>query len=214
MSTWFRLYNEVLDDPKAQMLPPEIFKHWINLLCLACRNDGKGHKVPDVSFALRLAFHETERVLKLLKEKCFMECKNGLWRPQNWDKRQYKSDTSTERVKRFRQRSKSVAVTAPETEAETETDTERKEGDFSNLKVGPKKFLSVAGGRRQGRSAWSAQQKKEAWQGKISAYVLTRLSKESYASWLEAFMLDEPWAIKKANEYSLEMTTSAQRKHA
>jgi hypothetical protein len=26
MSRWFRLYDEMLDDPKVQMLPPELFK--------------------------------------------------------------------------------------------------------------------------------------------------------------------------------------------
>jgi hypothetical protein len=47
--------------------------------------------------------------------------------PHNWDKRQYKSDVSTERVKRFRNGKRNVSETPPETEADTENRTERKE---------------------------------------------------------------------------------------
>jgi hypothetical protein len=46
-----------------------------------------------------------------------------------WDKRQYKSDTSTERVKRFRERSsnatETVNETPPDTETETDTETDK-----------------------------------------------------------------------------------------
>ncbi len=37
---WFRFYSEVLDDPKVQGLSLGLFKMWINLLCIAARNDG------------------------------------------------------------------------------------------------------------------------------------------------------------------------------
>ena len=47
-----------------------------------------------------------------------------------WEKRQFKSDTSTDRVKRFRQRSSNVAVTvdvtAPDTDTDTDTETDTK----------------------------------------------------------------------------------------
>jgi hypothetical protein len=41
-----------------------------------------------------------------------------------WEKRQYKSDTSTDRVKRFRKRSSNVDETVIETAPETDTDTD------------------------------------------------------------------------------------------
>ena len=40
MARWFRFYNEALDDPKVQKLPPALFKSWVNLLCLTARHDG------------------------------------------------------------------------------------------------------------------------------------------------------------------------------
>lgn len=53
---WFRLYSSVLHDPKVQRLSPELFKHWIYLLCLASDQDEPGilPSVDDIAFALRL----------------------------------------------------------------------------------------------------------------------------------------------------------------
>ena len=122
MSRWLRLYDEVLDDPKVQKLSPELFKIWINLLCLASKHDGILPDAESVSFALRMTFHETNEALKkLVSCGLFDSTKKGL-SPHAWSKRQYKSDTSTDRVKRFRQRSRNgqltVTVTAPETDTE------------------------------------------------------------------------------------------------
>ena len=122
MSRWLRLYDEVLDDPKVQKLSPELFKIWINLLCLTSKHDGILPDTESVSFALRMTFHETNEALKkLVSYGLFDNTKKGL-SPHAWSKRQYKSDTSTDRVKRFRQRSRNgqltVTVTAPDTDTE------------------------------------------------------------------------------------------------
>ena len=130
MSRWLRLYDEVLDDPKVQKLSPELFKIWINLLCLASKHDGILPDAESVSFALRMTFHETNEALKkLVSCGLFDSTKKGL-SPHAWSKRQYKSDTSTDRVKRFRQLSRNgqltVTVTAPE------TDTEQRQKQIQN----------------------------------------------------------------------------------
>ena len=39
---WLRLYDDVLDDPEVQRLPPDLFKHWVNLLCLANKGTLRG----------------------------------------------------------------------------------------------------------------------------------------------------------------------------
>lgn len=57
---WFRYYPETLIEAKVQLLPPEVFKTWVNLLCLATQR-GKGGKLPPVhsiAFALRLTEEE------------------------------------------------------------------------------------------------------------------------------------------------------------
>ena len=124
---WFRFYAEVLDDPKVQQLPAELFRAWVNLLCLAKKHDGVLPSEADCAFAMRMeisAFHET---FSALHEAGLMD--SGVGRdkhsePHNWTKRQYKSDSSTERVKRFRKRYKAVTETPPETETDTETEEE------------------------------------------------------------------------------------------
>ena len=131
MSRWFRLYDEVLDDPKVQKLSPEHFKFWINLLCLASKHGGVLPDFESVSFALRMPFHETQDYLNFLFQHNLIDkTKKGL-SPHGWSKRQYKSDTSTERVKRFRERyrngEKTVTVTPPDTYTETDTETEQKQ---------------------------------------------------------------------------------------
>lgn len=113
---WFRMYAETLHDPKVQNLPSDMFKFWVNILCIACTNDGRLPSVKDLAFALRLPELSTgEALIYLLKANLLHEGKNqhGLWYyVHSWEKRQYKSDSSTERVKRFR----NVAVTPPDTE--------------------------------------------------------------------------------------------------
>lgn len=124
MHQWFRLYSELLEDPKAQKLPPEIFKHWINLLCLASRGDGLLPPIPDVAFALRLSEDASTIVLTDLAKRGLIEKKSGIYRPHNWAKRQYKSDVSTDRVRAFRKRFGNVAGRESETVSETPSDTD------------------------------------------------------------------------------------------
>lgn len=123
---WFRLYDEVLDDPKVQQLSPHLFKIWINLLCLASKHDGVFPSLPHVSFALRLSESETESAFHELKKCGLIDVSKTGCKPHSWEKRQYKSDTSTDRVKRFRERSKTVTVTPPDTETDTDTETDKK----------------------------------------------------------------------------------------
>lgn len=119
---WFRFYDTALDDPKVQTLSPELFKAWVNILCLASRNKGVLPSMERVAFALRCDETHAERTLERLLNEGLIDRKNGgpngyHYAPHNWAKRQYKSDTSTDRVKRYRQRK---GETAPDTETEEE----------------------------------------------------------------------------------------------
>lgn len=129
MSRWLRLYDEVLDDPKVQGLPAEDFRGWVNLLCLAARNGGRLPAMQHIAFALRMTEIGAGSLVDRLEIAGLIDRLKGgangwCFAPHEWDKRQYKSDTSTERVKRFRQRQ---AETPPDTEAETDTEAEKKE---------------------------------------------------------------------------------------
>lgn len=126
---WFRFHADALDDPKVQKLDPATFKGWVNLLCLACKHDGKLPSHDDIAFALRIDVFATESLLDRLVIAGLIDVVKGGANgshiaPHGWDERQYKSDTSTDRVKRFRERSKTVTVTPPETDTDTEQNIE------------------------------------------------------------------------------------------
>lgn len=128
MSRWFRFYEGALDDPKVQTLPADDFKSWVNILCVACRNDGILPSVDALAFMLRMESNACRTLVERLVNAGLIDRMNGgpngsRHAPHGWNKRQYKSDTSTKRVKRFRERSEAVTETPPDTE--TDTDTER-----------------------------------------------------------------------------------------
>lgn len=122
---WFRLYSEVLNDPKVQRLSGDLFKTWINILCVACNNNGTLPDLEDVSFALRMPLHETKTAFQELEKYALLVTDGETFQIYNWEKRQYKSDSSTERVKRHRKQKRNVTVTPPE-QIQNRTDTDKK----------------------------------------------------------------------------------------
>ena len=145
MSRWFRFYSEVLDDPKVQRLDGETFKMWVNILCLTAKNDGHLPPVADMAFALRIAPNVCETVVERLLNGGLIDRVNGgangwHYAPHGWEKRQYKSDSSNERVKRYRQRFKTVSETPPETETETEKNKRGYAFEGSVIKLNQRDF--------------------------------------------------------------------------
>lgn len=132
-SRWFRLYDEMLDDHKVQTLSPDLFKAWINLLAVACRNDGFLPPVEKLAFALRVSAHEMQSRLDDLILVGLLDVRpDKKIEPHNWSERQFVSDSSKERTRKYRERLNKKScdvtvtpeVTPPEAEAESEADTE------------------------------------------------------------------------------------------
>ena len=112
---WLRFYVRTLNNTKAQRLPGNTFKGWVNLLCLAKETDGSLPPDEDISFRLRLSKSKTESLLNTLRS-------NGLIdgnKMHDWDEMQYPSDSSTERVKRHRERAKEHQGNVPGNVSET-----------------------------------------------------------------------------------------------
>lgn len=124
---WFRFYDDVVNDPKVQNLCGDDFKDWVNILCIASKNGGCLPSLTDLSFTLRVTVERVTSLSHSLKKLGLIDEKHGRMVPHNWDKRQYKSDTSAERMKRHRDRKRDVTVTAPE----QITDTEQNRTDLS-----------------------------------------------------------------------------------
>lgn len=142
---WFRMYCEFATDAKVQKLSEAMQRRYVMLLCLCCMAGSARPKVEDIEFHLRLSDQQLKATYKLLLEKGLIEQD---WTVVKWDERQYLSDTSTPRTRKWReqqQRLKQEAEraaagaeqpgdvpetsperprNAPEAEAETETESE------------------------------------------------------------------------------------------
>lgn len=122
---WLRLYVELLDDPKIQQMSAKNFKILINLWCVSQKFDGLIPSIKDVGFGLRVTEKKAAAIMNTFLEAGLFERKNNGFTPHGWEQRQYQSDSSTERVKRFRERFRNVPGNGPETETETETDIKK-----------------------------------------------------------------------------------------
>lgn len=132
---WFRMYSEFSDDPKVQMMPEAMQRRLVMLFCSKC----KGETLHETELAFHWRISETELVetKSLFLQKEFID---EDWNLLNWNKRQFLSDSSTDRVRKHRQAKKQdetlqettvteveqgevVTVTPPE---QNRTDTEHK----------------------------------------------------------------------------------------
>lgn len=149
---WFRLYNEIIDDWKIRLLAFEDRWHYVAILCI--KNSGDLDKGLDeaqlfklMAIKLGVHSHDLESIRDRLMEGGLID---SMWQPLAWSERQFKTDSSTERVRAYRERQKkrkpeqengtsetarNVTVTAQEPETEPETD-----------KRGPQHTLPGVGG--------------------------------------------------------------------
>lgn len=138
---WFRLYTDILHDAKVQLLAPEQFKGWVNLLCLAKENDGLLPSLRDIAFNLRMLEADAKRLVEELAEQGLLDQTEDGLQPHNWDERQFLSDsdpTAAIRSRRYRQRNVTRDATSNDADAsrppEAETDSETEQIQRQNQK--------------------------------------------------------------------------------
>jgi hypothetical protein len=124
MSRWFRLDDDIINDPKILLLPEPLRWIWISFLCIASKNGGAIPKIEIVALSLRVKPTRAAEYLTRLVNAGLIDRTETGFEPHNWNGRQFKSDVSTERVKRCRELKRNVSVTPPETEAETQTEAQ------------------------------------------------------------------------------------------
>lgn len=155
---WFRYYTDTLDNPKVQELPGDLFKFWINLLCLARVYDGILPAEKTIAFRLRMPltsvtdntntvptnenipqYISTTSCLHELEMRGLIDRTKGRQLvPHDWNEYQYVSDNSTDRVKKHRMKqernvscnvSRNVSVTPPEqNRTDNRAETEQSRG--------------------------------------------------------------------------------------
>lgn len=109
---WFRMYSEFANDPIVQSLAFDDQRHYVMILCMKCQGV-LDRKLPPLN---------RERIILRgigLDEVTANEVKRRLmdvgfiynnWQPVSWDKRQFKSDSSTERSRKLRKNKESKTV--------------------------------------------------------------------------------------------------------
>jgi hypothetical protein len=153
---WFRLYSEVLHDPKVQRLSPPLFRTWVNLLCLANEQEDRGNLPPleDVAFALRVNPAKARLDLEALKKAGLLDDESEHVRPHGWLNRQKDSDNAAERMANKRRTSseQSSKKFGLDGDGEGDENEKRPEGDGErNLASAA---LSPRHPRRVGNDDW------------------------------------------------------------
>jgi hypothetical protein len=148
VSRWLRLYESALDDPKVQRLAPDVFKAWVNMLCLASRGGGKLPGVDDIAFALRVTRDVARDWVVTLRDMGLIDVNSddGSMFPHNWNGRQFRSDadpTSTERQRRKRERDAADKMQKNVTRDVTPTRTEQSRADSTYKLTAQRETLSV-----------------------------------------------------------------------
>jgi len=120
---WFRLYSEFASDHKMQMMSEAYQRRYVMLLCLRCSNGDVTLQDEEVAFQLRISSDEWSQTKAVFVAKNLIDKHN---RVLAWERRQFISDSSVERVRKHREKVKqerNVTVTPPDTE-QNRTDAE------------------------------------------------------------------------------------------
>lgn len=168
---WIRLYREALHDPKVVTLSDRQHRAWFNCLLIA-GDDGKLPSKRDIAVHMRTTIVEAEQLICELVEAGLIDADvmSGavpVYSVHGWTKRQYASDSSAARVRKYREKKAETTCNGDETlqsrprngaesESDTETDTENKlfpsEQDPARVKVDELGFnfgLNDGKGRRK-----------------------------------------------------------------
>nr|WP_279091355.1 hypothetical protein [Comamonas thiooxydans] len=124
---WFRVYSEFATDPKVQSMSEAMQRRLMMLMCLRCSDVLATLHDDELQFALHIGNEELAETKALFVRKGFID---DAWNLMNWDKRQFNSDSSTERSRKHREAkkaadaaietSRNVAATPPDTETDTD----------------------------------------------------------------------------------------------
>ena len=134
-NAWFRLYAEFEDDPKVRCLPEQMQIRLVWLFCERCKGVtiSERHR----TFQWRCSDVELADTKREFMTAGFIDEE---WNLLNWDKRQFLSDSSTDRTRRYRERHRTSQerhsdsaqshgnknVTAPDTDTDTEANTDKR----------------------------------------------------------------------------------------
>lgn len=115
---WFRMYGDMPDDPKIGTLSDSEFRTWVELLCAACKAESDGNTKltkETVNWALR---RDVSCDVTVLSQRDLVTVNgDGEYVIKAWSKRQYKTDSSAERTRKYRENKKAKVSTGAASKA-------------------------------------------------------------------------------------------------
>jgi len=142
---WFRFYNETANDVKFKRIardiqadPLTVIGAWTLILCIASKSPVRGkllltkdepYTIEDLSDVLHWREQDTEVLIDAFIRLGMIACIDDAFEISHWGDRQYESDSSRDRVKKYRDRTSqerysNVTVTLQESESDTESESE------------------------------------------------------------------------------------------
>lgn len=130
---WFRLYTEIIDDPKTGTLSDSAFRTYIELLCLARQygDDGETGMTPD-TIDWKLRRNASVTLQELLQANLVTANDDETIAIPAFSNRQRKSDTSAERVRKCRENKKKKECNVTETLEERSKSKKKIEKETNN----------------------------------------------------------------------------------
>ena len=101
MNAWFRMYSEFASDPKVQSMSEPLQRRLVMIFCLRSGDVLVTLRERDIAFALRVTEQELSETKRVFIDRGFID---DDWKVLNWSKRQFVSDSSTERTRAYRER--------------------------------------------------------------------------------------------------------------
>ena len=133
---WFRLYSDIVDNHKIRMLSPDIRWYYVGVMACECQGILHGDDIDYIEkvLAIKLEVYNPEKLKQIKADLLEARLIDETWQPTGWDERQFKSDSSKDRVAKHRAKKKEtlqkrytdVTVTPPE-QKRTEKKQNKKE---------------------------------------------------------------------------------------
>lgn len=146
---WFRFYTEVRDDVKMLQLSDYEYRMFTYLLCHASEvNSTSGEcrcDVTSLSVQCRTRVSHLKKAIETFQKLGLVSINgDGIIKITNWSKRQFKSDDSYSRVKKYREVTAQRNVSNPvsETLPDTDTDTDKQKKKYNIVWDAEKKDFS------------------------------------------------------------------------
>jgi hypothetical protein len=121
------------------------------MLCMASKNNGMLPALDDIAIQLRVTAAKATEIIACLVKATLLDKTETGFAPHNWSGRQYKSDVSTDRVKRFRNAKRNVSETTSERPQITDTETDDRIGD-----AGARASAFTEGSKALASALWKA----------------------------------------------------------